>query len=299
MKQFLRDAIDAILIMAVIIFLLFQQLANEDGVTGATELSKGDLESKTVELVYEGEKPDGVGSVQSFAITDDYFVVATRPKGTAAGGGEDDNQLIVIDRKSLEDVTDNFLAATETYELGHANGMTYDPVRDELLVVSVRDNANNYQRVAHIDADTFGQVYTEDLPCLATGITYVPDKEKFVVRAADQVCILDEKLDNVIVNYIADTPFAKQDIGYDDGYVYLATWAGYEYYGNAGLRGYDIDDNVIFKYSLDGELQEGYYLEGVSDELESVDFVDGEMYILLNGSNSFFRNGYFGIYRVV
>ena len=82
--------------------------------------------------------------------------------------------------------------AQESYELGHANGMTYDKKRNRLIVVGIRDEYGVKKMVARIDARTFReepQLMLDDFG--ASGIASLPDGG-YVIRSAGKMSFLDE-----------------------------------------------------------------------------------------------------------
>ena len=250
----------------------------------------------SLELVYEGSKPDGVGSVQSFAITPDYFVVAGRPPGTAEEGGETNNRIMVIDRMKLDDVSERFDATMGLYELGHANGMTYDPVENRLLVVSVDGELDNHDAVAQIDARNFEQGDNIELASgSASGIAYMGGGN-FVIRSGGWIRFASGNFSRCDDAFYFSSGLAVQDIGYYNDYVYLADWARWKEFGALLKIGLRENENVIYRFDEQGNVK-AFLISSPRHELESIDFIDGEAYVLMNG---FGRNGdSFFIYKIV
>lgn len=257
-----------------------------------------EMTSISLELVYSDSKPEGVGSVQSITITDKYFVVAGRPHGTREMGGETNNRLMIIDRKTLVDATKDFKNARGTYELGHANGITYNSKTNELLVVSLRDRDGHFVRMARIDASDFSLKSTEVLPASATGIAYDETNDVYYVRSGSSVRRLNSAFDKVLVEYDISCGLAVQDIGFNDGYIYLTNWANPEHYPEAHTYGIELNQNTIVKVdSHSGEIDDIYFITSPREELESMDFMNGEAYVLMNGQGK--HNNNFYIYRVI
>ena len=179
----------------------------------------GTSEAKEVklELVYTGQKPEGVGSVQSFAITDDYFVIAGRPSGSAEEGGETKNQLMLITRDKLIDVTANHIPARKTYELGHANGMTFNPDKGELVVVGMRNDEGKLEFAARIDARTFEPIATVKMPCYGSGIAYNNKFNYYMVRSGKTLYRITDVPGIKKETFETNAEFSVQDIGYYGG----------------------------------------------------------------------------------
>ena len=258
------------------------------------QITRSEMIPIDLKLVYTGKKPAKIGSVQSLAITDKYFVIAARPCGTALMGGETNNKIIIIDRASLEDVTNNFKHATGVYELGHANGMTYNNQTNELLVVGVRNENGVCRGVVHIDADTFRCKETEFLEVDATGIAYV-DEGKLYVRAHGEINLLDDNLSPIdCFNY--QSGLTSQDIAYHDGAIYLADWARSSDFEVRTQLELATNQNVIYRIDEESKEIVAFLIDKPRNELESLDFIDGDAYILMNGIGKDKANFY--IYRV-
>ncbi|MBO4855255.1 hypothetical protein J5500_02505 [Candidatus Saccharibacteria bacterium] len=249
-----------------------------------------------LELVYKGNKPQGISSVQSMAATDDYYIIAGRPFGTKKQGGETNNKLIIIDRKELHDVTKDFLSSGATFELGHANGMTYDPINNELIVVGIRNEQDECDGVARIDVESFAERGQWSLPCIGNGIAYNDVDDTFVVRDGKNLSVLDRDFSKVLFEYEVATDLTNQDICYYDGYLYLVNWA----YDSQAARsvGIKTNQNVIYQVDMRNNCAvRAFVVCEPRLEMESMIFVDGEAYVLFNGGGS--RYWYFYIYRVL
>lgn len=258
----------------------------------------GTSEAKEVklELVYTGQKPDGVGSVQSFAITDDYFVIAGRPSGTAEEGGETKNQLMLITRDKLIDVTANHIPAGKTYELGHANGMTFNPDKGELVVVGMRNDEGKLEFAARIDARTFEPIATVKMPCYGSGVAYNDKFNYYMVRVGKTLYRITDIPGIKKETFEMNTDFSVQDIGYYNGFTYLCNWVSDEKDEKAVQLGLKQHQNLIYKVDARGIIVQTFIIRDPLLELESIDFVDGNAYVLMNGVGDQSAN-YF-IYRV-
>jgi hypothetical protein len=258
----------------------------------------GTSEAKEVklELVYTGQKPEGVGSVQSFAITDDYFVIAGRPSGSAEEGGETKNQLMLITRDKLIDVTANHIPAGKTYELGHANGMTFNPDKGELVVVGMRNDEGKLEFAARIDARTFEPIATVKMPCYGSGIAYNNKFNYYMVRSGKTLYRITDVPGIKKETFETNAEFSVQDIGYYGGYTYLCNWVSDATTDRAVQLGLKQHQNLIYKVDARGIIVQTFIIRDPLLELESIDFVDGNAYVLMNGVGDQSAN-YF-IYRV-
>lgn len=257
----------------------------------ALTLGVDEVTPLSLELIYEGDKPEGVGSVQSIAITEDYFVIAGRPRGSAAEGGETNNQLIIIDRNDLSNVTGNFFASGETMELGHANGMTYNPNSNELIAVSIRGNSGDYNLAARINAEDFQMLETFELPTGATGIAY-DGVGQYYLRSGTMLYSTTGLFGGLITEQYTNTMFTNQDIGYYHDKAYLVNWIDKEDMHNAWEVGLDMNENIIYQFDVNTERLRAFIVKEPYLEMESIDFVNGKAYVLMNGTG-LTQNRYF------
>lgn len=255
-----------------------------------------DAKVVSLELVYTGTKPKGVGSVQSLAITGEHFVIAARPRGPAALGGETNNQLIIIDRDPMKDVTSDYIAKGTTYELGHANGMTYNPDKNELAVVGISNDEGDREMVVRIDASDFSVISTDKMPCYGSGVAYNARFGYYMVRSGYTLTRASDLPGIKKEEQTVETEFTIQDIGYYNGYSYLCNWvkdASCERAKNLGLQK---NQNILYKVDSNGVIVQVFLLTEPREELESIDFADGEAYVLMNGIGNDSKK--FFIYRV-
>ena len=279
-----------VLILALLLGVLVLKWLNV--VPEDEDITVGEMTSLRLELVYEGLKPDGVGSVQSMAILPDKFAVAARPRGSVNQGGETNNKLILIDREILRPVA----GAKQSYELGHANGMTYDEGRSRLIVVGVRDESGAKRMVARIDASKFSEKPQLALDGFeASGIASLPDGG-YVVRSAGKMSFLDADFVPTGETLTFSSGLVAQDIAYTNGAVFLADWAQHGWKASARKLGLKKNQNVIYRIRRnDGEAR-AFLIDEPRLELESLDFDKGECYVLMNGVGAE-QDKYF-IYRV-
>lgn len=259
---------------------------------GETLAQFSEMQELELEQIYVAAKPPGMGSVQALAITPEYFVVTSRPPDEAANGGENQNRLTIIDRTTMSDVTAQLKHAQATYDLGHANGMTYDPKRDELVVVGVRSTTDAHCDTAvRIRPDDFAVASSETLAGAASGIAYAGSGE-YYVRTGSTIRKLNAKLQPTGERFNFSSGLDVQDIAYHGGYIYLADWGAINNISWLRRIGLQLNRNVIYRVDgWTGEV-EAFAVREPRQELESLDFADGECYLLLNGVDDF------RIYRV-
>ena len=263
--------------------------------TPAASIKVDEMTPLSLELVYCGEKPDGMSSVQSMAVTEDYFVVAGRPFGTVEQGGETNNKLVIVDRDELRDVSQKFFNRNRTYEFGHANGMCYNPNERLLTVVGVRNSDGYCDGFVGLSADDFKVSDSGTLPCYGNGIAYDGDSDTYIVRNESNISVLDSALANRIGDFEVSTNLTNQDIGYFNGRVYLVNWAYHR--NDARAVGIRVNENVIYQVDVrSGEILQAFVVREPRMEMESIDFIDGEAYVLFNGGGG--RHGCFYIYRI-
>ena len=262
--------------------------------TSVASITVDEMTPLSLELVYQGTKPEEVSSVQSMAITDSHFVIAGRPYGSAEQGGETNNKLVIVDREHLADVTVNYLSYDQAFELGHANGMTYNPYTNRLMVVGIRNSEGNCDGACAIDADTFQVTWSGRLPTIGNGIAYDDKGEGYYLRDGNGYSYIDEQLSEVQKSGRAVTDLTNQDIGYYNGKLYLVNWA--DELGDAFAVGVLTDQNVIYQYDPSNDTMRAFAVLNPRMEMESIDFADGVAYVLFNGGGS--KQQYFYIYRV-
>lgn len=263
----------------------------------ASTLGVDEVTPLALELVYESDKPEGVGSVQGFAITDDYFVIAGRPCGSAEEGGETNNKLMIIDRTDLIDVTGDFFAQDETMELGHANGMTYNPYANELLVAGIRDGNNDYHNVARIDAADFRLLEIVELPCYANNIAFDVENNAYYARSGENLYRMDTLFIGATDGQYVNVMFTGQDIGFYRDRAYMVNWVSFDDRKHAWKVGLDYNYNIIYQFDTNTERLRAFVVSEPYQEMESIDFVDGEAYVLMNGTE--LANDRYFIYKVL
>ena len=250
----------------------------------ASTLGVDEVTPLALELVYEGDKPEGIGSVQGFAITDDFFVIAGRPRGSAAEGGETNNKLIVIDRADLMNVTGDYFALDETMELGHANGMAYNPNSNELLVAGIRDDDGSYHYAARVDATDFRLLETVELPCYTNNVAFDNETNSYYTRSSMNLYRMDAMLNAATDEQYVNVMFTGQDIGFYHDRAYLIHWVSLDDRKYAWKVGLDYNQNIIYQFDTNTEALRAFIVTEPYQEMESIDFADGKAYVLMNGT---------------
>jgi hypothetical protein len=297
MKKFWSAVLVLVILAAIAVVFFPEQVASlRYGLNRSQPVTMEQAKTVETELVYEGKKPEGVGSVQSFAIAGDYFVIAGRPSGSAENGGETNNQLVIIRRSTKEDLTARYFPNGKTFELGHANGMAYNPKTNEIIVVGIRNEAGKYELATRISLSDFSVKGTDRMPCYGTGIAYDDARGTYYVRSGGTIYTLNGIPGMVKKTVTAETSFTSQDMGFYDGYTYLVNWVNDASDATAQKYKLEQNSNVIYKVDARGNIVGIFVVKNPQQELEGIDFVNGEVYLLYNGVGN--DKGKFFIYRL-
>lgn len=269
-----------------------QELA---AVSISQEIRADEMTPLGLKLIYEGRMPREIGSVQGFAITRQYYVIAMRPPGDEAEGGETNNRLVLINRDTLADESARFAETMTAYELGHANGMTYNPKTNEILVVGIRANSIHCDGIAHIRASDFAVTSVESLPSgTASGIACM--EQGYILRSGSTIRRMSERFQTVSEMALFESGLEVQDIAYRNGHVYMADWASWTRWPALWRLRLRPDQNVIYKMRLTDGKVEAFLVKCTRRELESLCFAGQDCYLLMNGLGK--DNRKFYIYRV-
>lgn len=156
---------------------------------------------------------------------------------------------------------------TSANEIGHGNGITYDPYRKKLYVLNWKKEKQSRKCLVY-DSKTHKRIGTVNLPVVATGISYDKSTDKFYLANMDEMYVCDsnfrlEKTLKKSVRYIH-----PQDIGAYNSAFMICTW---------------IKKNKSFIDIY--RVSDGAYL-GTYDvslgEIESCTIDDGYLVILMN-----------------
>ena len=297
MKKFWSAVLVLVILAAIAVVFFPEEVASlRYGFKRQQPVTMDGAKTVETELIYEGKKPDGVGSVQSFAIAGDYYIIAGRPSGSAEKGGETNNQLIIIKRSTKEDLTSRYFAAGKTFELGHANGMTFNPKTNEIIVVGKRNEAGKYELATRVSLNDFSVKGTDKMPCYGTGIAYDSARETYIVRSGNTIYTLSGIPGMAKKEVSIDAAFTSQDMGFYDGYTYMVNWINDG--SDATAKKYNLEENqnVIYKVDSRGKVVGIFVVKSPKQELEGIDFVNGEVYLLYNGVGK--NSDKFYIYRL-
>lgn len=292
MRQKVGPIIVVALVAALLVGGLWFSLEQQEAISMTQVITVKQMVPLGLKLVYQGKKPKGIGSVQGFAITRKHYVIAMRPPGGETDGGETNNRLVVINRDSLEDESARYAETSTVYELGHANGMTYNAETDEILVVGIRENSEHFDGVAHVRASDFVLTRVNSLPTgTASGIACT--EQGYILRSGSTVRQTDERLEVISEMALFESGLKIQDIAYRDGFVYMADWASLRCW-QALLRLRLLpNQNVIYRMDLATGKVKAFLIKKPRQELESLCFAGHDCYLLMNG-----RDEDFYIYRV-
>ena len=107
--------------------------------------------------------------------------------------------------------------------------------------------------------------------------------------------MLDDDLSPIdCFNY--QSGLTSQDIAYHDGAIYLADWARSSDFEVRTQLELATNQNVIYRINEESKDVVAFLIDKPRNELESLDFIDGDAYILMNGIGKDKANFY--IYRV-
>lgn len=203
---------------------------------------------------------------QGFATDGEYFYIAVfrRPADTREVA-----KIVKVDAKTLETV-----AVSELLPLDHANGMTYDPVRDKLIVANLYENL-----ITIVDPETLTVSEQLTLPYGTFGAAHIPSKNQFVFSSYGifpNIIITDENF-NIVKEFVritSENVYFLQDADADDKYAYINE-APYP----------NTSDNIIRVYDLEYGLFIGNISLQSKRESESICHIGDDFYV------TFYHNG--------
>lgn len=277
---------------------------------------------KNVYLNMQGSCNDGEYVYYSFYVGNRYKV--TNADGTSDTVTDPAGVCILAGKFNENDefVTHNITYSTELLsengtsiadELKHGNDITYNSLRDELIIVCCQKGYHN--RIYKFDAayfrgetDTAPRATKIDLSCLITGLAYNEKMNKYVGAVSgdiDQFVIFDSDF-NIIAKYDGDDGessedkkyegLARQCVACDDNYIYATYYVSGSAHVDAGgtaktkcnvlgvfdwegkkIReiNLDIDRFYIQTHATEGDLYNVYEIEGIT-------FIDGKVLLGFN-----------------
>lgn len=231
------------------------------------------LEKIDVELLKKYERQNDVKdcTLQGMTVAGEYIVFAQIEN-------ESENTYInIVDKKTMK-----ILNVVDNYCFSHANALTYNPKENKCYISYylgnepyidsfIIDKDYNVKIIEHIKTDRY-----------YFGLAYNDDTSGFVGVNGQTIYILDENF-NELRNFSAKTNLTKQELAYNNGYIYYACWeAGektqYQAIGNNRQK----FSNVVYVYNYDGTLKKTLYIpnETVYGELEDI-YVEKDGNIIL------------------
>ena len=151
--------------------------------------------------------------------------------------------------------------------LEHANGATWNPHTNQLIVANCKPTRN---RLTMVDCETLGIVGTHDLPIDVLSVAYCAERDQYVVGHYDNLgfSVLDGSF-NVIASYhYPEGVKHNQDAACDADYIYLLQWKT-EYITNL---------NYVHVYTWNGDFVKTIDVKSTR-EIESMFMVDGKIYL--------------------
>ena len=238
-----------------------KQAVERKAVDIAQALRDGKAVGADFKIVFEYSGPVGFSSSQGAATDGKYAYVAMK---NASGDSEVD-KIIKIDMATWEVV-----AESETFPLDHANDMTYDPEKNQLVVT----NMNNCL-ISLIDPENLTLIKQMALPYGTWGIGYIDNASKYTFLASGEmggVMTTDNQF-----TPISSIPFSDS-MGYTgQGMDADANLAYVPLSPNAGKK-----DNIIQIYDLQSGEYLGYVTLNTKMESESMFHTNGKQYVNFN-----------------
>jgi len=178
---------------------------------------------------------------QGFATDGKYFYIAVfkRPANTRELA-----KIVKVDAKTLETV-----AVGDFLPLDHANGMTYDPVREKLIVANLYENL-----LTIVDPETLTVSEQLTLPYDTFSAGYIPSKNQFFFASSSTypTCLITDENFNILKDFVritSENVYFLQDADADDKYAYINE-APYPNTSDNIIRIYDLEKGFVGNISL-------------------------------------------------
>ena len=228
----------------------------KDSVTVLRTISSGDGTR------YKIPGSGGFSVAQSFAVSGDKFAVAFTPGPETAVKG----QVRLYDRtgKQLSYAGGN---------LYHANGSCGSKDGGVYVAGSLQSGRENKAVAYTVSGDKIKSGGTKDLPSVASSIAYDRSTDRYILSAGGSMTVYDGAFKKIkSINRSMHSAY-YQDIGAGGGCVFCC---------HTGVKGGEKSGkNYVDIYSEDnGEYYGTYYVN--YGELESADFLDGELVLLVH-----------------
>ena len=247
-----------------------------------TKYPKEQMTRLTLEKVYSAKLPEGSGSLQGFTLTDRYFVLATRPTRR-----KDQNQLVVIRRKGLQNITS--AKGNPTYNLGYANDLTWNSKTNEVVVID-----HSRQKLHLLNDRSFKKTGSAQLTDASGnvlsggGIAYDHELNRYYVSSGDQIRTFTKN--QLVDEFTEKHNQTSQGLGYNNGYIYRVAWESAGGYPNSIYDGIlKRNTTVIYQFDVFGGFVHAYYIDNPAYQVESIAFDEnGVPYLAFNGPSKSF-----------
>lgn len=168
--------------------------------------------------------------------------------------------------------TGKIVTRSGSLQLDHSNDITYNPKRNQLIVVH---NAPNRKLISFVDVDTLQKVETIDIGIEIFCMAYNETRDQYVIglSGGQNFAILDSEFHYLREYIVPTTGYTTQGMTCDDNFLYFA---------QSGA-------NVVVVYDWDGYQVAIVPIEFTGIETENICIVGNNMYI------GFYRSGNGGI----
>ena len=186
---------------------------------------------------------------------------------------EDDEHSSIIKIYDLKE--HKFTKQIKHQSLGHANDVTYNSKRNEIVVL----HGNGTSLVSIFDGDTYEFKGVVSLSLPIRSIAYVDDYDIYAVRTITLAYKLDHRFKQMSrLPFIASLEFkldvARQGWTYYKGFLYYSTWSWIRLGGDGS--------NTIFVFDIDGNYRNEIKTDNSIGELEDVSFYNEQMILGFN-----------------
>ena len=215
--------------------------------------------------IFNYSGPAGYYKAQG-AATDGRYVYTAMKKELSNSVEVD--KIVKIDMTTWEVVQES-----EELPLDHANDMTYDPVKDLLVVTNMKDC-----KITLIDCDTLTVVETKTPPYGTYGAGYLGDgKIVFLGYGYPSGIVIASSTDYTPISsstLVNATGYTGQGLGNDENYIYVPLSPGA---GN--------NDNIVQIYTAEGEYLGTAHM-ALNWESETIFYDGNDLYVQFNKNGS-------------
>ncbi len=242
------------------------------------------VQSISYKKLFDVSLKDGYESFQGMTITDKYIIIAMIKNDNSKSA------LFVYDKNSYNLVNlENMQNPIETYDIGHANDMTFNKEKNEVYIIKGNE-------IVVIDSETFNQKESIPLSNSYGGITLNKDKQ-FIFQKNNKIYIMK---DNVVQNeFDAITNLTHQNISYFNGNIFHTCYE----YGKVGLYQpvydgvYEAGTNLIYVYDESGNQENILFIPTGYGEIEALEFDENGIPFVLFNSPDKYGTVYIPIYN--